>query len=164
MFALFLSLISTANAASLDLLEVGGPYGTPAATNATASFWNPAGLAMDQGTRFTLEGAPAFANVDISVDGAGEYWGGEDQYTYFGVAPFAGVATDFGVDGLGVGLSLSVPFAKGAKAVNLGGNGRYHLQEADIKKHFRHGSSSLPVWEALHRCLWLTGAQLLGRC
>jgi hypothetical protein len=137
-----LALFATANGASLDLLEVGGMYGTPAATNATATFWNPAGLAMERGTRFNLEGAPTFATVNTTIDGAGEYWGGEDQYTYFGIAPFVGIATDFGIDNLGTGLSLNVPFAKGAEAVEFGGNGRYHLQKADIKSIFVTGAAS----------------------
>ena len=142
MLTTLLALFTTANAASLDLLEVGGLYGSPAATNATATFWNPAALAMEQGTRFNIEGAPTFATVNATIDGQGEYWGGDDQYKYFGVAPFAGIATDFGVKGLGTGLSLNVPFAKGAETVELGGNGRYHLQKANIKSIFITGAAS----------------------
>ena len=161
MLTTLLALFAAANAASLDLLEVGGLYGTPAATNATATFWNPAGLAMEQGTRFNIEGAPTFATVNTTIDGQGEYWGGEDQYKYFGLAPFAGIATDFGVKGLGTGLALNVPFAKGAEAVEYGGNGRYHLQKADIKSIFvtgaasyRLGKVSLGVSGSLIRSSW----------
>ena len=40
-----------AGAASLDLLEVGGAFGTPAATNPTAIWWDPAGIAVHGGTQ-----------------------------------------------------------------------------------------------------------------
>ena len=43
---MWFALIVAAQAASLDLLEVAGPFGTPTATDAAAVYWNPAGLAM----------------------------------------------------------------------------------------------------------------------
>lgn len=122
---LLLSVLS-ADAASLDLLEVGGVYGTPGTTDATATWWNPAGLAAGEGTRFHLEAAPLFATVDIVRENPTYAYDstafGPETYDYGGVAkyqratavPFLGVASDLGQPGLGVGISVAVPHGRGA--------------------------------------------------
>ena len=138
-----LCILGSAEAASLDLVEVGGLFGSPASTGPAATYWNPAGMSFEPGTRFHLELAPTFAEIDVNL--ADPVWGGKDRYTYRGVVPFAGVATDFGVDGLGVGASLSVPMARGAEAVEWGGPGRYHLQSANIQTVYLTGALSMEV-------------------
>lgn len=128
-----------ARAASLDNLEVGGFSGSPLATDGTASWWNPAGLAAGSGLRLTLEGAPTFAQVDLDRTGARA---GHDSYRTSGVVPFVGVASDLGVHGLGVGASLAVPYIRGgaeegyaADAADFGaaGSGSYALRSGTIE-------------------------------
>lgn len=121
-----LLLLSVARAASLDNLEIGGPWGTPTATDATAVWWNPAGVAAGRGTRIELEGAPEFAT--ILYERTGEH-PGTDTLQLTGVIPFAGIATDFGVEGLGVGVALSVPIARGGTETQPPGAGAYHLMD-----------------------------------
>ncbi|MFN7146885.1 MAG: hypothetical protein ACK4YP_24130, partial [Myxococcota bacterium] len=70
-----------ARAASLDNLEIGGPWGSPTATDATAAWWNPAGLAAGRGTRVMVEGAPTFASVTYE---RAEPNGGSDIYRLSG--------------------------------------------------------------------------------
>lgn len=127
MTGLILALSSVTHAASLDLIELGGAYGTPGTTDATATWWNPAGLAAGSGTRFHLEAAPLFANVDInrlnpaygSVEGGAfgpdmADYSGNATYSRTTVVPFLGIASDLGQPGLGVGLSVAVPHGRGA--------------------------------------------------
>jgi len=130
MIALALLFAGHAQAASLDLLEVGGPWGTPGATNSTAVWWNPAGLAVGEGTRFTIEVAPTVASIGMERED--EYNGGEQDYSYVGVSPFLGVASDFGVKNFGAGLAIFAPQARGATEVQEGGPGRTHLRGANI--------------------------------
>ena len=132
MWILGLLALGSANAASLDYPQVSGPFGTPGANDATAAHWNPAGLAMGDGTRFHIEGAPTFASMNIDRDDP--YFGGLDQFRLQAVVPFAGVATDFGVKGLGVGASVAVPFAQGVgEGPDGSGSAKYHLQSGMIQ-------------------------------
>src|SRR5690606_6507306 len=147
---LFLALLfaGPAQAGSLDNFEVGGPWGTPTATDGTAVWWNPAGLAAEGGTRIMIEGAPLIGRVNYTrTDQYG--FGGTDTTRSFGVVPYLGVATDAGVKGLGLGLSVSVPVARGGAVDNEiprlddyaqddpvppeGSFGRYHLREARVQ-------------------------------
>ncbi|MBT3220387.1 MAG: hypothetical protein HN348_14975, partial [Proteobacteria bacterium] len=140
---LYLLLTLVANAASLDLIEVGGAWGTPAATDANAVFWNPAGLAVGDGTYFSVEVAPTLGTINTNRNH--EYWGGEDQLKFNGVVPYIGVSSDFGHAPLGVGLSLSVPFARGGKSQNDPGPGRYHLREGGSQTIFATGAASYQI-------------------
>ncbi|MCB9777044.1 MAG: outer membrane protein transport protein [Alphaproteobacteria bacterium] len=121
---------ASARAASLDNLEMGGLWGTPAATDGTALWWNPAGVAAGQGTRITIEGAPTFATIDI--ERAAPH-GGPDTVRLEGVVPYAGAVSDFGVDGLGVGIGFGVPYVRGGAQDPEGGPVRYHLREGRIE-------------------------------
>lgn len=120
---------SLALAASLDNLEMAGMWGSPAATDGAAVWWNPAGLAMGEGTRILIEGAPTFAVVDIQ---RADPHGGSDQVRMQGVVPFAGLATDLGVKGLGLGLGVGAPYLRGGEQTPEGGPVRYHLRQGQI--------------------------------
>ncbi len=117
-------LIAAAFGASLDNLEIGGPWGSPTAVDATSGWWNPAGFALGQGTRIQLEGAPTFATV--TYDRA-EPHAGTDVVTLAGLVPFVGVASDLRLRGLGIGAALAVPFARGGEELTPPGPGAYHL-------------------------------------
>lgn len=121
---MFLLLLAFSYAASLDNLEIGGPWGTPTATDGAAGWWNPAGFAMGEGTRIHLEGAPTFASVSYE---RAEPHGGTDLIALRGLVPYAGVASDLGVRGLGIGAAMAVPFARGGEEVDPPGPGAYHL-------------------------------------
>jgi len=150
-------LTLSANAAGLDLLEVGGAWGTPGATNPTALWWNPAGLAVGGGTQFIIEGAPVLANVysdranppygDVNYDPAQEELrpldalGYPTNYDYSGrgevslaqVVPFVGVSSDFTIEGLGIGAGIAVPTATGGEIDDPTGANAYHLRSGDIR-------------------------------
>lgn len=143
-----------AQASSLDLLEVGGAWGTPAATNPTAVWWNPAGLAVRGGTQVTLEVAPTFGRVLATRDNP-DYgpvdpalfepdpgdptapdsydYSGTDTLSFVGAVPFLGVSSDLMVPGLGLGLALAVPTGKGGKLADFEGPNRYALREGSIQ-------------------------------
>lgn len=123
--------LMAAQAASLDLPEVAGLWGTPGADDASAMYWNPAGIAVKGGTRFLVEGAPVLASV--RVDRQNPVDAGRQDYRFFGVVPFVGVVTDAGVKGLGIEVSLAVPQARGAKAVEQEGPGRSHMRNGNIQ-------------------------------
>lgn len=125
-----LILVALAGAASLDNLEVGGPWGSPLATDPTATWWNPAGLAGAGGTRLLAEVAPTFATVRYE---RAEPHGGLDTVQLAGAVPFFGVASDLGVDGVGLGASLAVPIARGGHEVEEPGTGRYALREGMVQ-------------------------------
>ncbi|MFT6161829.1 MAG: long-subunit fatty acid transport protein [Myxococcota bacterium] len=142
---LLLAIANLASASSLDFIEVGGPWGSPNATDATAVWWNPAGLAAGTGTRFHAEGAGVFASIDWERDDP--FYGGSDGLRTAAIAPYVGVATDLGIGGFGLGASLSVPFARAGKQANPipfvrdyegpipfdGAAGRYHTRDAGIQ-------------------------------
>lgn len=124
------TFLSLSFAASLDNLEIGGPWGSPNTTDGSAAWWNPGALAAGKGTRLLLEGAPTFATINFDrMDPAG----GEDTLNLTGVIPFAGLATDAGVKGLGLGLGVAVPFARGGNERVEPGSGSYHLRQGMVQ-------------------------------
>jgi long-subunit fatty acid transport protein len=142
-----LLLALSAHAAGLDAIEVGGIWGSPTATNATSAWWNPAGLALAGGTGFLVEAAPTFARVrydrtnpdygpPVDVDGDGTVdpydYGGSDTIAAAGVAPFAGLHTDFGVRGLGLGVALAVPYGRTGHEVDPPGPGSFHMRKGQL--------------------------------
>lgn len=150
---MLLLLALTAVAGSLDLLEVGGLWGTPTATGPTAVWFNPAALSFERGTRFLAEADLALGGFAIDRDepdytfdpparcdddpsGAGcarPVYGGLDRVRFTGAVPFLGVATNANVPGLGLGLALYVPMARGGDEVDEPGAGRTHLRRGDIQ-------------------------------
>jgi long-subunit fatty acid transport protein len=132
--------------ASLDNLEVGGAWGSPLATDATAVWWNPAGLAAGEGTRFLLEVAPTYATV--TYDRA-EPHGGTDILKLQGAVPYLGVASDFGVDGLGIGLSMAVPFVRG-------GVSSAEAEASPFPNGVGTGPGHFALRDGMVRALWFT--------
>lgn len=144
-------------AGGLDVIEVAGPWGSPAATNPSAAWWNPAGLAVGGGTQLLVEGAPVIAFMehdrptpdygpaaDLDGDGAVDPYdyGGTSRYQGVGVAPFAGVSTDFGLAPLGVGLAVSAPYARSGAATVEDGMDRLQLRRGTIAALYATGAAS----------------------
>lgn len=129
-----LLLLATASfAASLDNLEIGGPWGSPTSTDGTAGWWQPAGFAVGRGTRIELEGA--YESAQIGFERADPN-GGSDTYALSGVPPYLGVASEVGKVGpgnLGVGLVFALPFIRGGTEVDEPGSGHYHMKDGDSK-------------------------------
>lgn len=113
-----LLLLPIALAASYDSLEVGGPWGTPTSTDGSAPWWNPAGVAMDDGLRMTGELAYTWGGNSFQRTGAKA---GDAEMTGGSPVPFAGLAyTTPG--GFGVGTSLAIPYATGGDESYRGSN------------------------------------------
>ena len=130
-----LLLASLSLAASLDNIEIGGPWGTPTTTDGSAGWWNPAGFAAARGTRVFLEGG--YITADFEFDRAGDDMG-VDTYELSGIAPTIGVASDLGIDHLGpgrlgVGLILAVPYARGGAETSPPGAGHFHMIDGDSR-------------------------------
>ena len=154
MVTLLLAL-GTASAASLDLLDVGGIWGTPGATNPTAIWWNPAGLALTKGPQVLAEGAPTIGGLvfdrknptyepidpefayDVDGDGEDDFetdWSGSERIGFVGVVPFLGLSTTIpGVKGLAFGAGLYVPYARTGTSSEKFGPGRYHVRSGGIQ-------------------------------
>jgi len=146
---LSLLFVSAAHAGSLDRLDVGGAYGTPTGTNPAATWWNPAALGAGRGHRLLLDVAPTLGGITAARDNPDygaldpaqfpndgfptEYdYSGTDRLGFVGVLPFLGVASDLGVDGLGLGLSLAVPHALGGALDDPNGANRFANRQASL--------------------------------
>ena len=114
---------STAAAGGFSTARFGGERGHAATDHPTAIYYNPAGLAHGHGTRLLLEGLFAYRTVDYdrdpgAIDNLGDETPTDAQSANAGPAhlangiasPFAGVVTDAGIDGLGIGVGVYVPF------------------------------------------------------
>ena len=126
-----------ANASGILVARFGGEHGHAATDNPTAIYYNPAALSLGKGTRVFIDGSLALRSFTYTRDpgaidnvlhpdpanaedpggnGTGTPPSGIDansgEASLFNVlgAPFLGVATDFGVEGLGVGLGFYAPF------------------------------------------------------
>lgn len=121
-----------AHASGISVARFGGEHGHPTTSNATAIYYNPAGLALSKGTHIFLDGTLAlrWASYDrpaIGPDDAtlGTYPVQSSQQTlqlapgandgraslFNTVAlPFAGVTSDFGTDFIAAGIAVYFPF------------------------------------------------------
>ena len=133
-------LAAQAGATGLLVARFGGEHGHPTTDNPTAIYYNPAGLALGKGTRlfidaslalrsYTFNRSPdAVSNLLQDQPGApGSVQGGtpagngvaanSGQASLSNVlaAPFLGVASDLGIEGLGVGLAFYVPIGGQSK-------------------------------------------------
>lgn len=126
--------VPTALAGGLAAARFGGELGNPTTDHPTALYFNPAGLALGHGTRIYAEGvfvyrgasydrpAGAIDNVlepgDMGSGTPQDAIGansGEASLSNFLVSPFVAVVSDLGVENLGVGLGLYVPFGGQAR-------------------------------------------------
>ncbi|MCP4805564.1 MAG: hypothetical protein GY913_15495 [Proteobacteria bacterium] len=108
-------LLGSVSAASLDTVEVGGPFGSPTSRDATATWWNPAGLAW-KGTRFTLEAAPTWGTLTMDREAPNP---GSQSWSGSSVIPFIGVAHS-PRRGPSFGASLAIPYATGGQEQERG--------------------------------------------
>ncbi len=128
-----LLLASFAAAASLDNLEIGGPWGSPTSTDGTAGWWNPAGFAVGTGTRIDFEAA--YESAEITFERADPN-GGSDTYQLAGFPPYFGFASTLGKVGpgkLAIGGVFALPFIRGGIEVEPPGSGHYHMRDGDSK-------------------------------
>ena len=125
---MFPLLVSLASAASLDTLEVGGLYGTPAGTGALASWWNPAGLASE-GTQLHVEMAPTWGGMSFERAAPNP---GTARWSGGSVIPTVGLSA--GAERPmkpGVGLLIAVPYATGGREQERG-VGSYATREGSL--------------------------------
>lgn len=168
---LALMLVSEAAASGFLVARFGGEHGHPTTDNATAMYYNPAGLALGKGTSVFIDGSLAWRqfNFDRDPDGidsplgentigegtpdsdAGrEANGGEGSLTNILAAPFLGLRSDLGIEGLGLGLGFYAPF---------GGSSVYDRSDHDPA--FPGASDGAQRWfviEGTIRSLYFTGA------
>ncbi len=131
---------TVAAASGFFVARFGGEHGHPTTDNLTSMYYNPAGLSLGTGTRLYLDGNFAWRtfqyerpveaidhileegeNAPGTPAGAVGANSGTASLNNKLASPFIGVASDFGVKGLGVGLSLFAPF---------GGSSVYDKQDA----------------------------------
>ncbi len=114
---------SHASAGGFASARFGGEQAYPTSDSPTAIYYNPAALALGTGTRIFAEGVFVYRNVEYTrpveaIDDVGNGTPTEAVTANSGkatlsntlVSPFLGVATDFGVENLGVGLAFFTPF------------------------------------------------------
>ncbi|MCX4243283.1 OmpP1/FadL family transporter [Paraliomyxa miuraensis] len=114
-----------AEASGFAVARFGGEHGHPTTDNATAIYYNPAGIALSKGTHVFVDGTVALrwasydrpstaVNNQMSLDAAP---GANDgKATLFnGVAgPFIGATSDFGTDFMVAGAAVYFPFGGSA--------------------------------------------------
>lgn len=122
---------SPAFAAGFDEPYVGGLFGSPTATNASAVWWNPGGLAAARGTRFLVDLGPSFRR--LTIDRAGLPRPALETFADTSLVPFVGLASDFGVRRLGVGFALFVPQAQRWQSDRVAGPNRFALRTNDFR-------------------------------
>jgi long-chain fatty acid transport protein len=113
---------ASAWAGGFSATRFGGEHGHAATDDPTAVYFNPAGLAYGHGTRGFVEGLFAYRSVDYTRDPDGidnvesltpdevAANSGTGTLSNLIISPFIGVASDLGVDGLGVGFGIYAPF------------------------------------------------------
>ncbi len=167
-------LASPALAGGLVVARFGGEHGHPTADNPTAIYYNPAALSLGAGTRLFIDGTFAWRAYSYErppeavgqvLDGAGQPGGlqggtpsgdgvransGKGDLFNVLASPFLGVATDFGVEGLGVGAAFYVP---------IGGQSKWNEQD-DVAGFpgAKDGSQRWWVTEGTIRSLYFTAA------
>src|SRR5215813_13080853 len=110
-----------AHATGFYVARFGSEHANPTSTDLTSIYYNPAGLAWVKGTRVYIEGDYALRSLTYdrpasAIDRqnpSADYIAaetGEGKLLNLLISPFLGVATDFGVDNLGVGIAFLTPF------------------------------------------------------
>jgi long-chain fatty acid transport protein len=144
--------VQRAHASGFAAARFGGELGNVTATNPTALYYNPAGIAFASGTSFYVDGTVALrhASWDHPASGfeapdppeaPGANNGKTSLLNVFG-APMAGVAARFGK--LAAGASFSVPFGGRVhwpQNESLAGNATYPLAADGIQRwHITEGA------------------------
>src|SRR6266567_849013 len=110
-----------AHATGIMVARFGGERGNPMTFDPTALYYNPAGIAWSHGTNIYVEGLFAYRSFSFDRNPAGidspgvgtpdvALNSGKASLSNFVVSPFLGATSDLGVDNLGVGVALYVPF------------------------------------------------------
>lgn len=170
-FTLAVFFASEASASGFLVARFGGEHGHPTTDNATAMYYNPAGLALGRGTSVFLDGSLAWRTfkytrdegaIDnlLSTDQVGDGTpdtpegraanAGEGSLSNILGAPFFGVQSDLGIEGLGLGLGFYAPF---------GGSSVYDRRDYD--PNFPGAEDGAQRWwvvEGTIRSLYFTGA------
>ncbi len=124
-------LPSLASASGLFVARFGGEHGHATTDNPTAIYYNPAGLALGEGTQLLIDATLAQRSASftrpasaLSPDGSGTGGStpadgltanaGEATLTNQAAAPFLGVRSDLGIPNLGVGAAFFVPIGGAA--------------------------------------------------
>jgi long-chain fatty acid transport protein len=128
--------VQEAHASGIAAARFGGEHGHPTTDNATAIYYNPAGIALSKGTHIFVDGTIAlrWAGYERPAAGPDDVAGGsfptqnnqeilelapganDGKASLFNAiaSPFVGVTSDFGTDFIYGGLSFSVPFGGSA--------------------------------------------------
>ncbi len=119
---------STAHAGGFSTARFGGERTHAASDQVGTIYYNPAGLAYGHGTRGLIEGLFAYRTIEYdravgAIDNPGTGTPDDAIAANSGKAtlantlasPFLGIATDGGIEGLGVGVGFYVPFGGQAK-------------------------------------------------
>lgn len=125
------SAASAAHAGGFSTARFGGERTHAASDQIGTIYYNPAGLAFGEGTRGAIEGLFAYRTIEYTRPvGAIDDANGTDSGTPDDAvaansgkatlantlaSPFIGIATDGGIEGLGVGVAFYAPFGGQAK-------------------------------------------------
>ncbi|MCP4449557.1 MAG: hypothetical protein GY811_30125 [Myxococcales bacterium] len=125
-FTVVAASAGSAYAGGFASARFGGEHGNPVTDNATAVYYNPAGLALGSGTRLFVEGlliyrAAEYERPQGAINNIGDGEAGTPTEAVGGnsgtssvsnilASPFVGVASDLGVKNLGVGFAIFAPF------------------------------------------------------
>lgn len=126
--ALTLLLSLPAFASGFFVARFGGEHGHPTTDHLSSIYYNPAGLSLGKGTRLTIDAnlawrmfsyerpEAAIDNIFDDGDAAGtprdavSANAGEATLNNFIAAPFAAVASDFGIEGFSAAVGFYAPF------------------------------------------------------
>ena len=125
---LALSWSGSASASGISAARFGGEHGHPTTDHVSAIYYNPAGIALSEGTHIVIDTttalrwasydrpgvAPDVVNSQESLDLAPGANDGKATLFNAILAPFAGVSTDFGTDFIYGGLAVYFPFGGSA--------------------------------------------------
>jgi long-chain fatty acid transport protein len=114
-----------AAASGFAAARFGGEHGHPTTDNATAIYYNPAGIALSKGTHVFVDATTALrwasydrpgdaVNNQMSLDAAPGANDGKSTLFNGIMAPFIGATSDFGTDFIYGGLGLYFPFGGSA--------------------------------------------------
>lgn len=114
-----------AAASGFAAARFGGEHGHPTTSNATAIYYNPAGIALSKGTHIFIDATTALrwasydrpgsaVNNPSSLEAAPGANDGKSTLFNGIVAPFAGITSDFGTDFIYGGLGVYFPFGGSA--------------------------------------------------